>query len=209
MESPTSKIRTAMYKVVGEHALDFTSAVYGDLLTRLLPQVKEGDWHTNTLILPFTFTCAAALEATLNDHLVAYTFNVFGLENYRRQAEALLTLSLRAKLDSVVPLLSANRFVIRTDSVHYISLSKLISTRNDLVHSKSFFVEGVVFNEDDRTVTFNSRIREKTDARVIRQVDSALVTAFYSALRSLDEDFFYLLEGSCRLSANKLIKDAR
>ena len=76
-EEPNHRI--ALIKIVGEHALDFTSAVFGDLLARLLPQIQEGDWHSNPLILPFVFTCAAALEAKLNDHLVAHAFSSFSL----------------------------------------------------------------------------------------------------------------------------------
>lgn len=207
MDKP-SEFRTAMLKIVGEHALDFTSAIYGDLLQQLLPSVQTGDWHSNTHVLPFTFTCAAALEATLNDHLVAYAFSEYGVGDYRRPAEAFLSMSLRSKLDIVVPLLSHNKFLVRSDSKSYQVLSQLIRLRNELVHSKSFFVECIKWNEEQDELIVDKKQHDKMKERGIRAVKSSNCIEFYQALRSLDECFFYALETG-KLFDNELIKEKR
>jgi hypothetical protein len=200
-----SDFRTALLKIVGEHALDFTSAIYNDLLKKLLHSVQTGNWHSNTLVLPFTFTCAAALEATLNDHLVAYAFCEFDVGNYRRPAEAFLSMNLRSKLDVVVPLLSHNRFLVRSDSKPYQALRRLIRLRNELVHSKSFFVECVKWNEEQDKPVINKNQQDKILKRGMRSVEASNCIEFYQALRSLDECFFYPLEAG-KLSENELIK---
>lgn len=203
-----SDYRIAMLKIEGEYALDFGSAVYGDILSRLVPEVQSGDWHSNPLILPFTFTCAAALEARLNDHLVAHAFSTYSAQDYRRHAEAFLSMNLRGKLDTLVPLLSNNRFVLRTDSNAYKSLARLISLRNDLVHSKSFFEKVVSWDEDGENLQIDKEIQDKMRKRRMRSVDSAQCNAFYSALKSLDEDFLYPNENRA-LSSNLLITELR
>jgi len=204
----SSEFRTALLKIVGEHALDFTSAIYGDILLQLLPSVQEGNWHSNNHVLPFTFTCAAALESTLNDHLVAYAFSEYGVGDYRRPAEALLSMGLRSKLDMVVPLLSDNRFLVRSDSKPYQSLSRLISLRNELVHSKSFFVECVKWDEEQDEMVFEKEKHDNMLKRGMRSVEASNCIEFYQALRSLDECFFYLLEAG-KLSNNELVKEKR
>lgn len=208
MDNSPTKHRTSLLKIVGDHALDFTSAIYGDLLKRLLPEVEGGDWHSNPLVLPYTFTCAAALEATLNDHLVADAFSVYGESSYRRHSEAFLSLSLRGKLDLIFPLLSKGRFIARSDSVAYRALSDLIGLRNELVHSKSFFEQAVDRTDDSDNPQIRQSFLDKTRKRKLRSVTSEKCKAFYGALRSLDEDFFYRLE-SGDLKENSLICNAR
>lgn len=197
-----------MLKVVGNHALDFTSAIYGDLLYQLLPNVQTGDWHSNNNVLPFIFTCAAALEATLNDHLVAYAFEEYRLVDYRRHAEALLSMGLRSKLDMVVPLLSHNNFLLRSESKQYQMLIKLVRLRNELVHSKSLFVECVKLDETEEKVVINKKKYERMLKRGLRSVEATDCREFYLALKSLDENFFYPLEAH-RLSDNELIESKR
>ena len=204
----SSDYRKAMLKIVGDHALDFTSAIYGDLLHQLLPNVQTGDWHSNTNVLPFTFTCAAGLEATLNDNLVAHAFSEYGVGDYRRHAEAFLSMGLRSKLDIVVPLLSRNRFLIRSDSKSYQSLTQLIRLRNELVHSKSFFVECVKWNEAQNEMVLDKKQHEKMLERGMRSVAATDCLEFFQALKSLDENFFYPLEGG-KLVDNELIKSKR
>lgn len=197
-----------MYKIVGDHALDFTSAIYGDLLKRLLPFVETGDWHSNPHVLPYVFTCAAALEATLNDHLVADAFSVYGESKYRRHSEAFLTLSLRGKLDLIFPLLSKGKFIARDDSSAYRALAELVGLRNELVHSKSFFEEAVDWHGDSEDPQIRQAFLEKTKKRKLRSVTSAKCKAFHAALRSLDEDFFYRVEDN-DLSPNSLVQSVR
>jgi hypothetical protein len=204
MDKP-SEYRTAMLKVVGDHALDFTSAIYRDLLRQLLESVQTGDWHSNTNVLPFTFTCAAALEATLNDHLVAYAFEEYGIDDYRRHADAVLSMGLRSKLDMVVPLLSHNKFLIRSESKSYQVLIQLIRLRNELVHSKSFFVECVTWSEAQEKVVFDKKKHETMLKRGLRSVEAADCREFYLALESLDEKFFFPFEAGT-LSDNEIVK---
>lgn len=208
MDNSRTNHRTALYKIVGNHVLDFTSAIYGDLLTRLLPNVEGGDWLSNPLVLPYTFTCAAALEAALNDHLVADAFSVYGESSYRRHSEAFLSLSLRGKLDLIFPLLSKGRFIARSDSAAYRALSDLIGLRNDLVHSKSFFEDAVQWKGESDHPDIRQTFLNKTKKRKMRSVTSETCKVFYGALRSLDEDFFYPLERG-DLKENSLICNAR
>lgn len=205
----SSQHRIAMVKVVGDHALDFTSAVYVDLLNALSPQVQEGDWHSNLLVLPFTVTCAVALEATLNDHLVAFFFEQAGEDNYKRISEAYLSMSFRGKLDILVPTLTNGRYLIKTDSTHYQSLAELISTRNELVHSKSFFSKAAKWEGDDESrLVIDKDFQEKMNAKRIRSLTAENCQRFLGALTALSELFLYPLERG-ELGANALVMLAR
>jgi len=89
-------------------------------------------------LIPFVLTCAAALECMLNDAIIEHTIYIFGQENYRRFADALMAIPLRGKLDYIVSLASNNEFLIRQESTTYQQLASLITTRNKLTHNKSF-----------------------------------------------------------------------
>ena len=87
--------------------------------------------------IPFVVTAAAALECLLNDNLIMHSNYVFGLSSNNQFARAFLSMSLRGKLDTIIPLLTSNRYVMRHDNSTYQQLSRLIRLRNDLMHGKS------------------------------------------------------------------------
>lgn len=89
------------------------------------------DW----LATPYIVTCAAALEAKLNDELVEYAHRKWDWDD-PAFAQSLLTMTFRSKLHSLVPLLTDHRFQFNRDHFVYKRLSSLISVRNVLVHPK-------------------------------------------------------------------------
>src|SRR3990172_8306397 len=110
-------------------------AVLKKLASSFPREEKLGKKHD---LIPFVLTCAAALECMLNDSIIEHTSYIFGHENYRRFADALMTIPLRGKLDYIVPLASNNEFLIRQESTTYQQLASLITIRNKLTHNKSF-----------------------------------------------------------------------
>jgi hypothetical protein len=105
-------------------------------LASLFPEEEKlGKKHE---LIPFVLTCAAALECMLNDAIIEHTSHIFGLENYRRFADTLITIPLRGKLDYIIPLASNYKFLIRQESATYQQLASLISIRNKLTHNKTF-----------------------------------------------------------------------
>ncbi len=104
------------------------------------------DSEKNTIhTVPFILTCAAALECSLNDHIMEYYTDTYG-EHGKLQIPGLLSITLKGKLLNIVPLLTSNKFIVNTEHKTYQILADLIKTRNRLVHNKSSFEthEGLV-----------------------------------------------------------------
>ena len=95
---------------------------------------KDKEW----LVIPYIVTCAAALEARLNDELVEYAHRKWQC-NEPTFAQSLLTMSLRGKLNTLVPLLTEHRFQFNRSHFVYQRLNSLISVRNLLVHPKPVY----------------------------------------------------------------------
>jgi hypothetical protein len=74
-------------------------------------------------------------------NLIMHSDYVFGLSPRNRFAKAFLSMSLRGKLDTIVPLLTSNKYIIRQESGTYLTLCRLIKLRNDLMHGKAFATE--------------------------------------------------------------------
>src|SRR5262249_32555814 len=89
------------------------------------------------LVVPFVVTCAATLEATLKDQLVEYAHRKWDWDE-PALAHSLLTISLRSKLNALVPLLTEHRFQFNRNHFVYRRLNSLISVRNTLVHPRPF-----------------------------------------------------------------------
>lgn len=117
----------------------YISLNYLDNLRSLSSQLKKNATTSDTLLVPFVLTCAAALEAMLNDEIISWAQESFPLESYKRIADTHLSISLRGKLDYIVPLRTCNSYIFRTNSAVYGTLSRLITRRNELMHAKSFF----------------------------------------------------------------------
>lgn len=97
--------------------------------------------YVSSSLIPFVITAAAALECLLNDTLIMHSSYVFGLNPNNKFAKAFLSMTLRGKLDTIVPLVTGNKYIIRHDKPTYQKLSQLIKLRNNLMHGKSFVTE--------------------------------------------------------------------
>ena len=121
-----------------------------ETLRKLMQSLED---ERTGLVLPFTITCAATLESLLNDHIVSELWEEWTEDHYKQLSESYLTMSLRGKLDSIVSLLTHNRFLINRDHKIYCRLAALVSLRNKLVHKKSFMEEYMFeFHEDEQGI---------------------------------------------------------
>lgn len=183
------------------------SSTFRACLNSLAPQVSEGDSTSNFLVVPFVLTCAATLEATLNDQLVTWAFRVYERSEYKRVAEAYLTMSLRGKLDIIVPHLSYDKYIFDKTSADYRALGDLISRRNKLVHSKSFYEDEkiTVSDTDPFEIEMSPTQLERWMQSLFYGTHSKHCVEYHNAIIALDELFFYPLEKH-ELSENSLIK---
>lgn len=84
------------------------------------------------LVVPYVLTCAAYLEAKLNESLFQ-----FGMKRYGEDiADAFMSLNLPIKLKVLVPLLTDGRYKIKQDHFVYQRLATLIRVRNVVTHAK-------------------------------------------------------------------------
>lgn len=100
-----------------------------------LAEVYVASKDKETLALPYTITCAAALEARLNDALTEYAESAWRAGGERIR-QALLTLSFRGKLETTAILLTKEEYRFNPDDEYVKRLHSLISYRNVLVHPK-------------------------------------------------------------------------
>lgn len=131
---------------------------YFAALKKMEASITKGKSSDEPSFIPFMVTCAAALECLLNDHLIEYSFEMFGPDNYRRFAKAMLSINLRGKLDCIIPLLSGNKFIIRKDSQTYQQLARLITIRNNLMHNKNFLEEFEADIDEGRMDTISLKV---------------------------------------------------
>lgn len=103
---------------------------------RLLTLGREGE--ELDLIVPSLLTIAIALEALLNDSIVSSCFKIYPENDYKNIAESYLSMSLKGKLSVAIPIATRSNYIINKQSIVYQSLSELITTRNQLAHTKSF-----------------------------------------------------------------------
>jgi hypothetical protein len=187
----SDELKFSIVKVVGDHALDFASLVYHRILVQLLPQLEDAsNVNRHFLPVPFALTCAACLEAMLNDHLVAFCFDYYPTESYLSIAEGYTSMSLRGKLDVLVPSLTTGNYVIKRSSRHYQDLLRLIRLRNELVHPKSFFVKGTFppdTAEDHAEEVPQSDFDKKMYSKAVRSVSPTDCRRFFDALQALEK----------------------
>lgn len=129
-----AKGKSIFYPLIGHQ--------YVACVRQLLPNLQSGgSSRDNPHVVPFTLTCAAALEASLNDAYIWLTHEKFGFKTYRRYAEHFLKLSPKAKLDLYVPTVTGYSHSLNTDHKVYHQLNELVSLRNKLVHDRQFLQE--------------------------------------------------------------------
>ena len=110
-----------------------------DKLKNLYIKEDEPDY----LVIPYVLTCAAYLEAKLNDSLIDAE-KQYGEE----LSSALMSLSLPNKLKILVPVLTGGKYEINKEHFVYQRLISLIRVRNTIAHAKSELKEISVPEEE-------------------------------------------------------------
>ncbi|MBS9812034.1 MULTISPECIES: phosphatidylinositol kinase [Vibrio] len=90
--------------------------------------------------VPFILTLAAALECSLNDHLIEHFDDEFG-DSSKQLLPGLLSMNFKGKLINIVPTLTQYKYKLNTNHKVYALLVELIKLRNSLVHNKSDYDE--------------------------------------------------------------------
>lgn len=120
-------------------------------LGRSLEKLRE-HYETNDqpehFVIPYVLTCAAYLEAKLNDSLYE-TSKQYG-DDF---AQGMMSLSLPNKLKMLVPTLTNGQYAINKEHFVYQRLISLIRIRNTLAHAKSE-LEEVTVSADELTEVF-------------------------------------------------------
>jgi len=110
----------------------------GPKLDRVLKHLAK-TFATSTdpevLALPYIITCAAALEAKLNDALYRHADSTWR-EGSQAIKQSLLSMSFRGKLEMTAVLLTNEQYRFNPEDEYIKRLHSLISHRNALVHPK-------------------------------------------------------------------------
>lgn len=107
----------------------------------LLEHVEKYESVLNPYIIPFLITCAAAIEALLNDAIIVECRHRFPRKDIKRISSAHLGMSLSGKLDNLGWLLTDNEFITNNESAIYQQLKFIIKKRNEIMHRKEFHKE--------------------------------------------------------------------
>ena len=174
------------------------SHTYLNMLLRLRSRIgwndqhREDDWEY--FVVPFVVTCAAALECSLNDAIIGG----FSEVDPRRTSlvSAYLSMSLRGKLDAIVPLLTDNSYRVNGDHKIYKDLAELIRLRNRLVHNKGTIedIDALVVETDSEGAMFESKNPEDV-RRLMERLDDPMLNVkgdpgrFHDSLESFHEKF--------------------
>lgn len=179
----------------------YISLSYIDNLSSLSSQLKKNTTPSDSLLVPFILTCAAALEAMLNDEIISWAQETFSSESYKRIADAHLSMTLRGKLEYIVPLMTNNSYILRTNSVEYKTLSGLITRRNELMHGKAYFQFNQVDLDDDaedqQIKTLNIDTLKKlpsSPSDPFHEVTVEECLSYYAALEAFETKFLYHLD---------------
>jgi|GEM_PF-2975678 len=166
-------------------------------LNRVLSKLREHyvkDDHPEYLVIPYILTCAAYLEAKLNDSLFE-THRQYGEEF----AQAMMSLSLPNKLKVLVPTLTSGQYNINKNHFVYQRLISLIRIRNTIAHAKSE-IEEVSASPDELTDMFvlNEGATKIPKQFLMTEPDITLGAAkdfspleYHEALEKLEKWFFH------------------
>ncbi|MFA0195447.1 hypothetical protein AB4454_12120 [Vibrio artabrorum] len=131
----------------------------------LYDHIEDDDYSRNPNKYAFILSCSAAFESMLNDGIVSWAFHTFPREHYKRHATAFLSMNLGKKLDALGYLFSTGAYITDNTSQQYQTLMSLIKLRNEVAHSKDFFIDNgttEVSHEDDvRSYQFSNDIISK------------------------------------------------
>ena len=94
--------------------------------------MEQEEQQREFLVVPYVLTCAAYLEAKLNDSLHRHSIERYGED----VANVMLSLGLPRKLDVLVPFMTDGQYRINKDHIVYQRLASLIQVRNSITHAK-------------------------------------------------------------------------
>lgn len=131
----------------------------------LYDHIEDDDYSRNPNKYAFILSCAAALESMLNDGIVSWAFHTFPRDHYKRHATAFLSMNLGKKLDALGYLFSTGTCITDNTSQQYQTLISLIKLRNEVAHSKDFFIDNgtveVGYDDEVRSYQFSSDVVSK------------------------------------------------
>jgi hypothetical protein len=166
----------------------------------LLDHVEDGEIFKNHNKYSFILVSAASLESLLNDGIISWAWQTFPKDDYKRQATAFLSMNLGKKIDALGFLLSSGKYI--TDNTHdiYQTLTNLIKLRNEVAHSKDFFVEteveyGPVEEDGSRSFSFPPDIAKKME-RTPLNIDNEQCKSIVNAIKHLEGILRYEIEHS-------------
>jgi len=183
-------------------------------LNRILEKLREvyiaQAVPSRFLDVPYTITCAAALESRLNDEIVQFVHKSFK-RSACQIADSYLSMSFRGKLNIIVPLLTSNSFVFNPGHEVYKKLVSLIQVRNALVHPKSLFEDVEIKQEVDPDTggvfpfPVSKMLAKLGEDLSLGSIKEYLPTEYHDALNELEKMFFENLGKPQRLAKTKLI----
>jgi hypothetical protein len=145
-------MRRATKMTAAQHKRTFARRVIKSTQLRrsldMLREHYESNRHPEHLVIPYVLTCAAYLEAKLNDSL--YETSKQYNEDF---AQGMMSLSLPNKLKMLVPTLTNGKYSINKEHFVYQRLISLIRIRNTIAHAKSE-LEEVTVSPDELTEIF-------------------------------------------------------
>ncbi|MCH8261433.1 MAG: hypothetical protein IIA77_00070 [Proteobacteria bacterium] len=145
------------------------------------------------LAVPYILMCSITLEARLNDELHNHATTVWK-DDFTTIANSYMSMSFRSKLNSLVPILTENKFRINQDHFVYQRLASLITIRNKLAHPKTT-IEKFKAEEPDKKgfpflVGLPPEYFEKVDDLTLGTKDAFTPLEYHEALEKLEKWFF-------------------
>jgi len=160
-----------------------------DKLQKLYIEKQQADY----LVIPYVLTCAAYLEAKLNDSLLEAN-KQYGEEF----ALAIMSLSLPNKLRAFVPVLTKGEYDINKEHFIFHRLNSLIRVRNSIAHAKSEMEIASASPEDLVEVPILNAGMIKVPKRFMSRLDVTLGASdafspleYNEALDKLEQWFFH------------------
>jgi hypothetical protein len=170
---------------------------------------KKSSIHT----VPFLLTVASALECSLNDYIIEHYSNKYKDDIAKILITGLLSMTVKGKLQNIVPLLTSNKYIINTNHKTYHILIELIKMRNNLVHNKSIFTIHELFIKTDldgkKYLEPDSELLTDIEKEENLDIDYSLgikrnIGDYHDALDQLHELFFSIYKDD-NFCANELI----
>jgi len=175
---------------------------YNTYLDILLAYRSNNEWFfdkekSEIHTIPFVLTVASALECSLNDYIIEYYYKNYKEDMAKILISGLLSMTVKGKLQNIVPLLTANKYIINTNHKTYHVLVELIKMRNNLVHNKSGFTR----HKFDIKIDIDNEVYLDGDLELLEKdnIDYSFgirknIGDYHDALEELHELFFSIYE---------------